>query len=162
MRKLLITLASVLILGLGAVNAQTLDDTVTTDYYAGASLGLILAPSVTGSIAGQFGIKNVLTEDLDARFDLGVLFDGGFNIGANALYNFALDESDAPVNIYVGGGPRLYFADTVLFGLSFRGGAEYPFSDVVSGFGELRVDPVFGGGGATTLFGLAVGANYNF
>ena len=161
MRKLLITLASVLVLGLGAVNAQTLDDTATTDYYAGASLGLIFSPAVTGSIAGQFGIKDVLTEDLDARFDLGVLFNGGFNIGANALYNFSL-EGDSGLDIYVGGGPRLYFTDTVLFGLSFRGGAEYPFSDVVSGFGELRVDPIFGGGGATTLFGLAVGANYNF
>ena len=161
MRKLLITLVGVLALGFGAVNAQTIDDTATTDYYAGGSLGLIFTPSVTGSIAGQFGIKNVLADNLDARFDLGVLFNGGFNIGANALYNFELD-GDAPLNIYVGGGPRLYFADSVLFGLSFRGGAEYPFSEVISGFGELRVDPIFGGGGAVTLFGLAVGANYNF
>ena len=161
MRKLLITLAGVLALGLGAANAQTIDDTATTDYYAGASLGLIFSPDVTGSIAGQFGIQDVLAENLDARFDLGVLFDGGFNVGANALYNFEL-EGDTPLGIYVGGGPRLYFADSVRFGLSVRGGAEYPFSDVISGFGELRVDPVFGGGGAFTYFGLAVGANYNF
>ena len=67
------------------MNAQTIDDTATSDYYAGASLGLIFAPNVTGSIAGQFGIRDVLAENLDARFDLGVLFSGGFNVGANAL-----------------------------------------------------------------------------
>ncbi len=161
MRKLLITLAGVLVLGLGAVNAQTIDDTATSDYYAGGSLGLIFSPDVTGSLAGQFGLRDFLTENLDARFDLGVLFDGGFNVGANALYNFPL-EGDVPITIYAGGGPRLYLADTVRFGLSFRGGAEYPFSEVIAGFGELRIDPVFGGSGAFTYFGLAVGANYSF
>ena len=161
MRKTLIALAGVLALGLGAANAQTIDDTATTDYYAGGSLGLIFTPSTTGSLSGHFGIQNVLAENLNARFDLGVIFSGGFNIGANALYNFDL-EGDSPITVYVGGGPRLYIEDTVLFGLSFRGGADYAFTDVVSGFGELRLDPVFGGGGAVTLFGLAVGANYNF
>ena len=160
MRKTLIALVGVLALGLGAVNAQTIDSTATSDYYAGASLGLIFAPNVTGSIAGQFGIRDVLAENLDARFDLGVLFSGGFNVGANALYNFDL-EGDTPITIYVGGGPRLYIANPIAFGLSFRGGASYPFSDVVAGFAELRADPVFGSG-AQTYFGLAVGADYSF
>ena len=161
MRKLLIALAGVLVLGLGAANAQTIDDTATTDYYAGASLGLIFSPDTTGTLSGHFGLENVLAENLDARFDLGVLFAGGFNIGANALYNFEL-EGDTPISVFAGGGPRLYIEDNVYFGLSVRGGAEYAFTEVISGYGELRLDPTFGGGGAVTFFGLAVGANYRF
>ena len=162
MRKLLITLAGVLVLGLGAANAQTIDDTASNAYYAGASLGLVTGSGIntTGSLTGQFGIEDLLAENFDARFDLGIFFTGGIAIGANALYNFEL-EADSPVSIYAGGGPRLVIDDGAYFGLGVRTGADYGFSEVLSGFAELRVDPVFGDRNYT-IIGLGAGVNYNF
>ena len=145
MRKTLIALAGVLALGLGAANAQTIDNSPSNAYYAGASLGLVTGSGLntTGSLTGHFGIADLLAENFDARFDLGIFFTGGISLGANALYYFDL-QSDAPINVYVGGGPRLYIDDGAYFGLGIRGGADYGFSDVLDGFAELRVDPVFG------------------
>ena len=161
MRKLLITLVGVLALGLGAANAQTIDDTDDTNYYAGGSLGFVTANGpVRGTLTGHFGLEDVLTDGLDARFDLGVIFGTGLNIGANALYNIEIEE-ESEFGIYVGGGPRLYFGDEALFGLGIRAGGNYEFNDVTVAFAELRLDPVFGST-TTTLIGIGVGANYYF
>lgn len=167
MRKLSVVLASLLVSSLGTAFAQDestvtvgLNETPTTNYYAGGSLGLNVSDDTTGVFTGHFGIKNLLSQNLDTRFDLSALFTGGISLGAFAIYNFDV-SADAPISAYVGAGPKLRLSDPVLFGLGLRAGGDYALTEAVNGFAELRLDPLFGSSNVTE-FGVAAGVKYNF
>jgi hypothetical protein len=131
-----------------------------SNFYAGVSLGFATNDgNSSGTLAGHFGIKELLLPEVDVRIDGTFYFDGNdFEIGANALYNFFIE--DLPLDLYVGAGPQLFLASETFFGLGFRGGATYAIFEPVSVFGELRFNTFFGDG-SFSVFGLAVGARYD-
>jgi hypothetical protein len=133
---------------------------MSSNFYAAASLGFATNDgNSSGTLAGHFGIKGLLLSEVDLRLDGTLYFDGSdFEIGANALYNIALD--DLPLDIHVGGGPQLFLGEEAYFGLGFRGGASYGLTGPISLFGELRFNTFFGDGGFS-VFGLGVGAKYD-
>lgn len=133
---------------------------MSSNFYAAASLGFATNDgNSSGTLAGHFGIKGLLLSEVDLRLDGTLYFDGSdFEVGANALYNIALDE--LPLDIHVGGGPQLFLGEEAYFGLGFRGGASYGLTGPISLFGELRFNTFFGDGGFS-VFGLGVGAKYD-
>lgn len=156
MRKLLACLFTALFLG-GAALAQDLVVVDDTDYWAGISAGYPGA-------AFHFGIDDV-ADDLALRFDLGYVYvdGGGFSIGADALYDLAVDTDDAPVDVYVGGGVGAAFGDDGGFLIKGIGGAEFFLADAgiddLGVFAEVGPALVFDGG-----FGVdgRLGVNYHF
>ncbi|MDZ7706065.1 MAG: hypothetical protein U5L04_16450 [Trueperaceae bacterium] len=165
MKTKLVSLLASLLLLLGTASAQDGGVVVVesdSPYYAGASFGFVSASGFSSlTLAGHFGLRDLLLEDLDLRLDATVLTRGGnsFSLGALALYN--LDLSSLPVDIYFGGGPELFFGSNTAFGIGLRGGADYAISQRATAFGEFRVDPVFGNAN-TTLFGLGAGIKFSF
>jgi hypothetical protein len=154
-----------LVLSLGTAWAQDSvvvvnEGDMNSSFYAAASLGFTTNDgNSSGTLAGHFGIKRLLLPEVDLRLDGTLYFDGSdFEIGANALYNIALE--DLPLDIYVGGGPQLFLGEEAYFGIGFRGGAGYAVADPISLFGELRFNTFFGDGGFS-VFGLGVGARYD-
>lgn len=136
------------------------DGDMSSDFYAAATLGFVTNNgNSTGTLSGHFGIKRLLTPDIDLRIDSTLYFDASdFELGVNALYNINLEE--LPLDIYVGGGPFVYLGFFEYFGLGFRSGATYPIGEALSLFGELRFNTYFDYGGFS-VFGLGIGARYD-
>lgn len=91
MRKLLVVILAVLTMGAGSAFAQS-------GYWAGFSVGYPGA-------ALHFGIDDVVP-NLAVRVNAGYSYVGntGFAIGADALYELAVDMGTTPIDVYVGGG----------------------------------------------------------
>src|SRR5699024_5894496 len=71
MRKLVFSLMAVLLVGFGTVQAQDAFGTKVSmdpDYYAGGSVGF---SSGSAMFALQFGINDLITDGVGARFDVG-------------------------------------------------------------------------------------------
>lgn len=164
MRKLLLSLFMLAALGFGTASAQdAFGATValSSDYYAGASLGAGLPGGFGANL--HFGISNLLTEGIGARFSAG--YAGGFALGADVIANLPVNTGDAPLGIYAGGGLGIAFKSTTRVGLGIFVGGEYRL--VNAGFSDggifLELGPAFsiaGGGGAS--FNLKTGFNYHF
>lgn len=165
MRKLMTLLVTALLLGASAGFAQDddavttvpVDDVVTENYWGGVSFGY-------PSISAHFGIKDVLGQGGDVRANLGFGYGylGGFTLGADALFDIALNV-DAPLGLYVGGGPYIGVGVITSFGLQGVAGLEYRLSDMDfnSGAVFLELGPTFGSPFGFNFVGRA-GFNYYF
>ena len=118
MRKLVISLLAVVLLGAGSAFAQT-------GYWAGLSAGL-------GAVV-HFGVENVFP-GLDVRANLGYQYLGltGIGLGADVLYGLAVDTGTLPLDTYVGGGLQVGIGGDEGGSLSIGafGGVEYRLGDV--------------------------------
>lgn len=166
MRKLLAALFAALLLGTGLGLAQTsdtetaatitIDDVNTTPYWAGVSFGY-------PGVYGHFGIENALGEGADIRANVGFSYlGGGFSLGADALFNIGVNNVDAPINFYAGGGPVISAGAAFAAGVQGIAGLEYRLSDMDFDTGGvfLEIGPVI----STVGFGFLgrVGFNYHF
>lgn len=166
MRNLLALLAAVALLGLGAGFAQNdaatttvrLDDQVTENYWAGFSVGY-------PGLYGHFGLKDVIGQGGDIRANLGFSYlGGGVVFGADALFDIALTNVDAPLSLYLGGGPLVAVGGGgASFGIEGIAGLEYRLTDLDFRSGSLffELGPVVaipGGFGFLGRFGF----NYYF
>ncbi len=152
MRKFLVSLIAVAVLGAGAAFAQS-------GYWAGFSVGYPGA-------ALHFGLEDV-SPNLDVRINAGYNYigTGGFALGVDALYHLPLDMGATPIDVYAGGGLGLGIGSGVALGLNLFAGGE--FSLAGSGMPEggifLEVGPALG---FTPNFNLGVtarlGFNYHF
>jgi hypothetical protein len=150
MRKLIISLLAVAILGSGAAFAQT-------GTWAGLSVGWPGA-------ALHFGVENLAT-NLDVRANLGYQYTGSFSFGVDALYNLNLQTDVPALRTYAGGGFGFAFGAGLEAGVGLLVGGEYRLVD--AGFPQggvffeagpaIAITPAFGFGFAGRL-----GFNYHF
>lgn len=158
MRKVLIALFAVMLIGGGSALAQDMD--MGTNYWVGLSAGYPGA-------AFHFGVEN-LTPNLAGRFNLGVSYFGSaIELGADALYTLPVDMGTTPATVYVGGGPDIGigWAGGFAAGLNVFVGGEYLLTQANMGnagvFAEMgpavRFAPGFGAG-----FVGRLGFNYHF
>ncbi|MBW6456786.1 MAG: hypothetical protein K0A98_12960 [Trueperaceae bacterium] len=149
MRKLILSLLAVAVLGTGSAFAQS---------WAGISTGW-------PGFAVHFGVENVIG-DLDVRANVTSTYGFAFGIGADVLYDLAVDTGTLPLETYVGGGLNLIFVPgAVGVGLGAFGGVEYrlgelglPEGGVFLEIGpDLLVVPAFGFG-----INARLGFNYHF
>lgn len=165
MRKLFILLLGVLALSAGTAFAQTddastsvnlnINNAVTENYWAGLSFGY-------PGIYGHFGLKDVLGAGGDVRANLGYAYVGGqFSLGANALFDINLNV-DAPLGLYLGGGPYINVGNRFIVGVEGLAGLEYRLSDFGFNPGGVffELGPAVGTGGFE--FRSRVGFNYYF
>ncbi len=158
MRKFLLSLLAVALLGAGSAFAQGM----SSQYWAGFSAGY---PGATI----HFGVENVI-ESLDIRANLGFTYFGsGLSFGADVLYGLAVDTGELPIAVYLGGGPIITLGlgagGGLGVGINALVGAEYSLADV--GFEPggvffevgpvLNVVPTFNAG-----FVGRLGFNYHF
>jgi hypothetical protein len=150
MRKLIISLLAVAILGSGAAFAQT-------GTWAGVSVGWPGA-------ALHFGVENIAT-NLDVRANLGYAYAGGFAFGVDALYNINLQTDLPEFSTYAGGGIGFAFGEGLSAGVGLLVGGEYRLVEagIPQGGVFFEAGPTF----AITpefLFGFGgrLGFNYHF
>lgn len=154
MRKFIIGLVAVAVLGTGSAFAQS-------GYWAGISAGYPGA-------ALHFGIEDV-APNFSVRLNAGYSYIGtrGFALGVDALYDLPVDLGDTPIDVYAGGGIGLGIGGVGGVGLGvnlFVGGE---FSLAQAGLPEggvfLEVGPALG---VLPSFGFGVagrlGFNYHF
>ncbi len=117
MRKLMISLVAVAVLGFGAAFAQQ-------GLWAGVSIGFPGA-------AVHFGVEDVAA-GLDVRGNAGFNYVGvsGFSLGVDVLYGLPVNTGDLPIDVYVGGGPGVSIGAPVGFAINAFGGAEFRLVDV--------------------------------
>jgi hypothetical protein len=115
MRKLLISLLAVSVLGAGSAFAQS-------GFWAGASVGF-------PNSGIHFGVENVV-QDLDLRVNVGTTFALAFSVGVDVLYNLALDTGMLPLDTYVGGGVNLGVGLVTGINVGLFGGVEYRLAEV--------------------------------
>jgi len=151
MRKLVLSLLAVAVLGAGAAFAQS-------GLWAGISSGWPGA-------ALHFGVENVF-EGVDVRANVTSTYGLTFGLGADALYGLELDVGALPLDTYVGGGLDLLFVPGA-FGVSLDafGGIEYRLGELGLPEGGIFLEvgptilvvPAFG-------FGIdaRLGFNYHF
>ncbi len=151
MRKFLVSLIAVAALGAGTAFAQG-------GYWAGFSVGYPGA-------ALHFGIDNI-SPGLAARINAGYNYIAtGFSLGADVLYDLAVDTGTAPIDVYVGGGVGLGIGAGVDIGVNAFAGGE--FSLAQSGLPEggvfLEAGPAISFS-PTFRLGIAgrLGFNYHF
>jgi hypothetical protein len=148
MRKLVISLLAVFVLGAGSAFAQS-------GFWAGASVGWPGA-----SI--HFGVENV-AQDLDLRVNVGSTYTLAFSVGVDALYNLNIDTGVLPLDTYVGGGAAIGVGPVTTIGLGVFGGIEYRLTEV-----DLPEGGVFFEVGPAISFPFLVGVvarlgfNYHF
>ena len=110
------------------VDENAAGDTVIViddQYYAGASFGY-------PGFNLHFGIDN-LADSLDARATLAFNYAGsGFEIQAAGLYVLPIEFQNtlAPLDIYIGGGPVIGLGGGFTLGLNVLGGGEYRLGEV--------------------------------
>jgi hypothetical protein len=150
MRKLLVSLLAVAVLGSGAALAQT-------GTWAGVSVGWPGA-------ALHFGVENVAT-NLDIRANLGYAYAGAFSFGVDALYGLNLQNDLPALNTYVGGGVGFAFGEGLGIELGLLVGAEYRLAEagIPQGGVFFEAGPAFAVSPAF-LFGFSgrLGFNYHF
>lgn len=162
MRKLLVSMLAVLVLGLGSAFAQEgVDNTVTidSDYWGGLSIGYPFGVNF------HFGIEDVIGGGTDVRFNGGFTFGGGLGLGADVLVDLPIDTGATPIDIYVGGGAALAVGGEFGFDLNLLVGGEYRLGDIGLPEGgvflevgpTLNVVPAFGAN-----VNAKVGFNYHF
>lgn len=151
MRKLVISLLAVAVLGAGSALAQS-------GLWAGVSAGWPGA-------ALHFGVENVV-QNLDVRANIGSSYNfKDFSVGADVLYGLDVDLGVVPLDAYVGGGVALGVGTGFSFGIGAFGGIEYRLGE--AGLPEggifLEVGPAFD---VTPAFRFGVlarlGFNYHF
>jgi hypothetical protein len=159
MRKLVISLLAVFVLGAGSAFAQS-------GYWAGLSAGY------PGAVV-HFGVENVFP-GLDVRANLGYQYLGvtGIGLGADVLYGLAVDTGTLPLDTYVGGGLQFGIGGGGSLGIGAFGGVEYRLGDVglPEGGVFLEIGPSLGyrfapGAGASNVrfdFIGRIGFNYHF
>jgi hypothetical protein len=111
MRKLVISLLAVFVLGAGSAFAQS-------GFWAGASVGWPGA-------AIHFGVENVV-QGLDLRVNVGSSYNfRAFSVGADVLYNLVVDTGMLPLDTYVGGGLAIGIGPATSIGAGVIAGVEY-------------------------------------
>ena len=156
-RKALLSLACVLVLGTGSSLAQS------NDIYGAGSLGIDILPSGTFfNINSYVGFEDLISDGIDVRANLGLITAGDLlvQLGADALFAFQFDPG-SPITIYAGGGPRVVFGGATDFAIGAVGNFDYALQPNLSIFGEFDLDLYFRGG-ASVVPGLEVGAKYKF
>jgi len=151
MRKLILSLLAVTVLGAGSAFAQS-------GFWAGASAGWPGA-------ALHFGVENVVA-GLDVRANVGASYTfADFSVGADVLYGLDLDVGMLPLETYVGGGVALNIGTGIGFGAGVFAGIEYRLGEVGLPEGGIffEVGPSFA---VTPAFAFGVlarlGFNYHF
>ena len=78
------------------------------------------------------GATDALGAGIDIRGNLGYsyLFSSGFYIGGNAIIHLDVDVSDAPIDVYAGGGPFVTVGGGFGLGIEALVGAEYRLTSV--------------------------------
>ena len=150
MRKLVLSLLAVAVLGAGAAFAQS-------GLWAGISSGWPGA-------ALHFGVENVF-EGVDVRANVTSTYGFAIGLGADALYGLELDVGALPLDTYVGGGLDAVFLSPFEVYVGAFGGIEYRLGELGLPEGgvflevgpNVRVVPGF-------LFGIdaRLGFNYHF
>ena len=149
MRKLVLSLLAVAVLGAGTAFAQS-------GLWAGISTGWPGA-------AVHFGVENVF-EGIDVRANVTTTYGLTFGLGVDGIYGLDLDVGTLPLDTYVGGGLDL-FVGTFGVGINAFGGIEYRLGELGLPEGGIflevgpnfRVVPGF-------VFGIDahLGFNYHF
>jgi hypothetical protein len=151
MRKLILSLLAVAVLGAGSAFAQS-------GLWAGVSSGW-------PGFAVHLGIEDVIA-DLDVRANVNSTYGFAFGVGADVLYDLDVDLGTLPLETYVGGGLNLIFIPGAM-GVSVGafGGIEYRLGELGLPEGgiflevgpDLLVVPAF-------VFGInaRLGFNYYF
>lgn len=157
MRKTLATFLTVALLSLGSAWAQEM---VGEDFWVGVSGGFPGA-------AIHFGFNDLLSPGIDLRANVGYSYAGtvGFAVGVDVLYDLPVDTGDAPLDVYIGGGPGLSVGTGLGIGFNVFGGVEYRLIDVGLPEGgvfleagpAIAITPAFAFGVAARL-----GFNYHF
>ena len=117
-----IVLICTLMLG-GALGQNSLS---ASGYWFGVSAG---SPGANIHV----GAQDILGDGIDLRGNLGYsyLFSSGFYLGANAIIHLDVDVSDAPIDVYAGGGPFITVgAGSFGLGIEALVGAEYRLTSV--------------------------------
>lgn len=147
MRKFLVTLVAVAALGAGAAFAQG-------GYWAGFSVGYPGA-------ALHFGIDDI-SPGLAVRVNAGYNYIAtGFALGADVLYDLAVDTGTAPIDVYVGGGVGLGIGAGVDVGVNAFAGGEFNLAQagLPEGGVFLEAGPSLS---FTPKFGLGIAAKLGF
>jgi len=151
MRKLILSLLAVAVLGAGSAFAQS-------GLWVGVSSGW-------PGFAVHLGVEDVIA-DLDVRVNVNSTYGFAFGVGADVLYDLDADLGALPLDPYVGGGLNLIFVPgAVGVSVGAFGGIEYrlgelglPEGGVFLEIGpDLLVVPAF-------VFGInaRLGFNYYF
>ena len=151
MRKLIISLLAVAVLGAGSAFAQS-------GYWAGVSAGY------PGAVV-HFGVENVFA-GLDIRANIGYQYIGvpGFSLGADVLYGLAVDTGTLPLDTYVGGGIGVGIGTGMSIGAGVFGGVEYRLGEIglPEGGVFLEIGPSFSFTPFAFGFLGRLGFNYHF
>ena len=139
MRKLILSLLAVAVLGAGSAFAQS-------GLWAGISSGWPGA-------ALHFGVENAVA-GLDVRANVTSTYGFALGLGADVLYGLDVDLGALPLDTYVGGGLGVVFLSSLHLYLGAFGGIEYrlgelglPQAGVFLEVGpDLRVLPTIGFG----------------
>lgn len=145
MRKMLIALFAVAVLGAGSALAQDMSVQYDTTQWAGVGLGY--------PFQVYYGIDNAVGQDLDLRVRVSSYF-WNVSLGADILTPITTIEN-MPITVYAGGGPNVDYLFSAGLGIGVSGlvGAEYRFNQDYGAFLEL-------GAGYTYYFGDLTGLNY--
>jgi len=117
MRKLILSLLAVAVLGAGSAFAQSGLWVGVSGGYPGAVL--------------HFGVENVFS-GLDVRANVGYRYIGetGFGLGADVLYGLDIDTGVLPLDTYVGGGLQFGIGGGGSLGIGAFGGIEYRLGEL--------------------------------
>ena len=170
MRKFIVSLLAISVLGFGAAFAQIVSTDADVDvgdqYWAGASFGYPFGVNF------HFGAEDLFSEGMDLRGNVTAGFGGAFGVGADVLFDLPVETGATPVDVYAGGGLSVLFGDIdadddmdTAFGVGFMFGGEYRLAD--AGFPEGGVFAEVGPAlnfGAGNMFGVnaKIGFNYHF
>ena len=170
MRKFIVSLLAISVLGLGGAFAQIVTTDADADlddqYWAGVSFGYPFGVNF------HFGAEDMLSEGIDFRGNVTAGFNGVFGVGADVLVDLPVDTGTTPVDVYAGGGLSVAFGDMdadgamdTAFGIGLMFGGEYRLVD--AGLPEGGVFAEVGPSinlGAGSPFGVnaKLGFNYHF
>ena len=116
MRKLILSLLAVVVLGAGSAFAQS-------GLWVGVSSGW-------PGFALHLGVEDVIA-NLDVRANVNSTYGFAFGVGADVLYDLDVDLGALPLDTYVGGGLNLIFVPGgVGVGLGAFGGIEYRLGEL--------------------------------
>jgi hypothetical protein len=169
MRKFIISLVAVAVIGAGSAFAQS-------NMWVGASTGYPLG------LTFYVGFDDLIAPDVDLRANLAGTFASaqgvsafGVQLGADVLFDFDPIAGAILLNPYAGGGAIVALAGVAGGGGSAGGfgiyasgvaGVEYLIVEELGVFLEARAGVGYFGasgvGGIAPLFGLSLGVNYHF